>query len=189
MGNGTATTTTTTATTEDVTDDNTPATPLYDNPLYNCGNGGKTNCPGNRAGAAGTEGAGDGSAIIVFEEVQKTFPQVTFDSNYTVLPAHNGHANITVVGTAKDLDGFQARLKEGRGFFPGHRYDNRIGNSLYSLHVKDVAVNAFGGVTLTAHIDSANPNRDLWGFIKHTVVDVIGGPLSHPNDSGLDPQP
>jgi hypothetical protein len=104
----------------------------------------------------------------VFDEVTKIFPGVTFDRAETrYIGSKNGHANITVLGAAKydPLGGSQSK-----------RFDNRIGDGLFSLHVKNAWFDFDRGtIGFRAHIDRGNPIRDVGGF------------LFHHNDSGLDP--
>jgi RHS repeat-associated protein len=132
----------------------------------------------DRCGGGG--GAGEDPGGVVFDVVTKTLPGVTFDpAATTYVESKNGHATFTVLGRAEydPLGGSQSK-----------RFDNRIGDGLFSLHVKNAWFDFdTGTIGFRAHIDRGNPIRDVAGFFEHLFVDVIGGFLFHHNDSGLDP--
>ena len=127
---------------------------------------------------------------VVFDQVKKEFPNITFDqNNVQVLGAHNGHENIVVTGTGskEQLAQFQKTLKENKGLFgPGSRIDIKIGKGTFTLHVEGVSVTS-SNLRFQSHVDRGNPNRDVVGFFTHVFVDGLRGAMFHPRDAGLDP--
>lgn len=110
-----------TDTTDTTTTDET--TSPYDNPLYNCGNGGKTNCPGNRRNTGGqvpavnTGGAGDVIAVVASSSSQ--LQQDIFNrymSEVQVLQGAVTPVGLGRVRTVLRLGADKAKLLHGAGF-------------------------------------------------------------------------
>lgn len=87
-------------------------------------------------------------------------------------PTIGGHINGTFTANVSDsgAGGIQAVLNQNTGFGPG----SRINTSYGSLHVSSPNFQA-GVFTLSAHVDLANPNNGLGGFLGHAFGDYIGG--------------
>jgi RHS repeat-associated protein len=129
---------------------------------------------------------------VVFGQVTKEFPSVTFDqNNVQVLGAHNGHENIVVTGTgSKDqIAQVQKTLQQNKGLFgPRSRINITIGKGTFALHVERVSATS-SSINFQSHIDRGNPNSGVRGFFTHVFVDGFVGAVFHPHDPGLDPQP
>jgi RHS repeat-associated protein len=135
--------------------------------------------------------AGQRAGQVVFGQVKKEFPGVTFDqNNVQVLGAHNGHENIVVTGTgSKDqIAQVQKTLQQSKGLFGrGSRINITIGKGTFALHVERVSATS-SSINFQSHIDRGNPNSGVRGFFTHVFVDGFVGAVFHPHDPGLDPQ-
>jgi RHS repeat-associated protein len=133
------------------------------------------------------------AAQMVFAQLQNEFPGVIFDPHPTDLGAHNGHENIIASAsliTEDQKNQIKKTLDANKGLF-GTRISIQIGTASWSLHVVSNSFTAKGelwNVSLTAHIDRGNPNRDLVGMATHSFSDGLVGALFHRHDPGLDPQ-
>ena len=179
------------------------ADPLPDDPYYDD----PSNGPGSGGGLLLIDFGGDGgngpqkpqspNTLNCFKN--QAFPQA-FGSNAQISPTElvnngnpiGGHVNFSFQATFSGPEqqaAFNNVLQQNTLVPPGARIGVTInGQSDFGLHVEQVTSGANATVptvNFIAHLDAGDPNSDLFGALKHVIVDFFKG---HRPGANLDPK-